>query len=62
MTFYEWAESNSYEASKYRERLEAGERGNPENPVISAWLAYEAGIIEGRRLAAEAIAKIALKG
>jgi hypothetical protein len=62
MTFPDWAESDLYDAKKFRERIEAGEQGNPYNPMMAARMAYEAGIAEGRRLAAEAIAKIALKG
>jgi hypothetical protein len=62
MTFHEWEESASPEAKRFRERIEAEEQGNPYNPMLAARMAYEAGIAEGRRLAADAIAKIALKG
>lgn len=58
MTFEEWAESNDYYPNQFRERLEAGEKGNKLNPWLAANLAYKAGINEGKRLASERIAKL----
>lgn len=58
MNFYEWTDcKDDGTARQYRDRIEAGERDNPYNPVMAAMIAYEAGIREGLRRAAEKIEK-----
>lgn len=52
MSFEEWVtEAQDDNAVQYRRRIQAGEQGNPYNPVLAAQHAYNAGIQEGLRLA-----------
>lgn len=49
-TFIKWIETNPKE---FIDRIEAGEAGNKQNPMIAARLAFDAGIRAGKILASE---------
>lgn len=54
--FVDWIKTPS--ADECKSRLEAGEKGNEHNPWLAAGLAYEGGIKEGKRQAAEILEKL----
>lgn len=55
MNFYEWRDSGSDSAERFKERIRSGEKGNPDNPQLAAILAFDEGVREGKRRASEAL-------
>lgn len=53
MTFYEWYNSDDEAAKLCRGRIEAGEHGNPSNPILAAELAFVSGKVESIKEAHE---------
>lgn len=49
-TFHGWLET---QPKDFLDRIEAGEAGNKQNPMIAARLAFEAGVRAGKILASE---------
>ena len=58
MNYFEWRDGGSDEAEKFKNRLKAGEKGNPWNPELAAEIAYSEGVREGRRQAGEALMRL----
>jgi hypothetical protein len=56
-TFIDWVETNPRE---FNERIEAGEKGNRQNPMIAARMAFNAGIHAGLAIAARRMAEVVL--
>lgn len=54
-TFTKWLETNPKD---FLDRIEAGEAGNKQNPMIAARLAFEAGSRDGKILASERLIEI----
>jgi hypothetical protein len=54
-SFHEWYETKPY---YFMERIEAGEAGNKNNPIIAAKYAFEAGIQAGLELASQHLASV----
>jgi len=65
MTFAEWINTSGSEHSdieSFKQRMEIGDAGNPDNKWIAASYAYNAGIQEGLRLAAERMRTVIIDG
>jgi len=61
MDFFDWEKSDTRQAQEFRKKIMLGEKGNKNNPKKAAIIAYDAGVQEGIKQAAEKLKELILK-